>query len=150
MSQNSIPSRRPNPLSTFSALDVSNDGYIRLPFTKLRAIPIFHLASGLEENYPTIILGGAIETEIVGYTEWISNTNPPITIGWDWQMGVVNHGVLLRRISEPRSNIMLQDLIQKDLGPRKTIMQLEELIDTLDWRSTVQSQIETRYDKFKS
>lgn len=84
-------------------------------------------------------------TEILGYTEWVSKTFPTITIGWDWQMDADHNHILLRRISEPRSNIMLQDSTGMDIGPAKTMILLEVLIDVLDWPIEVRNHIDIRY-----
>ncbi len=145
MSRNRNSLQRPDRLAASDRLTLSNDGYIRISLPQFQAIPLFHLLSGLEKSYPANILGGAIETEISGYTEWISNTKPAITIGWDWVMGALHHVIVLRRISAPRCNVMLQDLSKRDLGPVDTVEHLEIFIDKLDWQATVQKHIAIRY-----
>ncbi|OYV71357.1 MAG: hypothetical protein B7Z67_01060 [Acidiphilium sp. 21-60-14] len=104
----------------FSFPVISEDGYIRLSFPELEAIRLIHMTSGLDEYAPEIVSAGAISTSITGYTEWISNTSPAITIGWDWQLETICNPVSLKRISEPRSNIMLEDAGKRDMGPLKT------------------------------
>lgn len=124
---------------------ISEDGYIRLSFPKLEAIRLIHMISGLDEYAPEIVSAGAISTAITGYTEWISNTSPAITIGWDWQLETISSPVSLKRISEPRSNIMLEDAGKRDMGPVKTAALLEIIIDTLDWQIAVMDHIDLRY-----
>lgn len=145
MSRQTNSSLQPSSIATFDNLTLSDDGYIRISFSQLHTIPLFHLLSGLEKSYPANIFRGAIETEIAGYTEWVSNTRPAITIGWDWVMGALNHVILLRRINAPRCNIMLQDLSKQDLGPANTVEQLEVFIDKMDWQATVQRYVAIRY-----
>lgn len=147
MNQSTIQSCRPATSAAVSMLSVSADGYIRLSFEKLKTISLVHLISGLDENSPTITHSGALPTEIMGYTEWVSNTVPTITIGWDWQMDAVHNHILLRRISEPRSNIMLQDSTGMDVGSGKTMIMLEALIDVLDWPNEVRNHIDIRYGR---
>lgn len=147
MNQHTTSSRRLDFSATFSMLAVSDDGYIRLSFAELQTVSLIHLISGLDEESPTTIPGGAMPTEIMGYTEWVSNSVPTITIGWDWQIDADHNRILLRKISEPRSNIMLQDSTGMDVGPAKTLILLEALIDALDWSIEVRSHIDIRYSK---
>ena len=128
-------------------LSVSVDGYMRLSFAKLQTISLVHLISSLDENSPTISHTGAMPTEIMGYTEWVSTSTPTITIGWDWQMDADHNHILLRRISEPRSNIMLQDSTGMNVGPTKTIFMLEVLVDVMDWPNEVRNYLDIRYAK---
>ena len=128
-------------------LAVSMDGYIRLSFAELQTVHLIHLISGLDEDSPAELSGGAILLAITGYTEWVSNTLPAISIGWDWQMDVVHGQVRLRSISEPRSNIMLQDASRLDVGAEKTVALLEAFIDTLNWQVDTHKHIDTRYTR---
>ena len=132
-------------VATHNMLSVSADGYIRLSFAEIQTIALSHLISGLDESVPVAIRGGVMATDITGYTEWVSTTTPTITIGWDWQMDADHRCILLRRISEPRSNVMLQNQAGIDIGPEKTITMLEPLIDGLDWIDAVRSYIDHRY-----
>ena len=126
-------------------LVISDDGYIRLSFSAIQSVCLTHLISGLDEDTPMIILGGAVQTAITGYTEWLSDTAPTITIGWDWEMHTASNHIQLRRIGAVRSNLMLRDLNQTDVGPMKTQVMLEMLIDALDWSSIVQNHINVDY-----
>lgn len=147
MNRRTTSSWRLDSSATFNMLSVSNDGYIRLSFVDLQTISLIHLISGLDEDSPTTIPGGATPTEIMGYTEWVSSTAPAITIGWDWQMDADHNHILLRKISEPRNNIMLQDSTGMDVGPAKTLILLEAFIDALDWSIEVRNHIDIRYSK---
>lgn len=138
-------SRRQDPSTAVYMLSVSADGYIRLSFARLQTITLVHLISGLDENIPKIAHCGAMPTEITGYTEWATNVAPTITIGWDWQMDADCNRILLRRISEPRSNILLQDAAGMDVGPEKTIIMLEAFIDGIDWSQEARNYIDICY-----
>lgn len=116
---------------------LSEDGYVRLTLEALCNLPLFHLLSGLDEDNPPSFSEGAILTVISGYTEWISITTPAITLGWDWQLTASRGRPSYVRISDPRSNIMLLDAQQFDLGPRKTARLLEETIDRLPWQDAI-------------
>ncbi|MEO6147893.1 MAG: DUF4902 domain-containing protein [Sulfuriferula sp.] len=145
MSGLTTTSWRQNFSVTISMLSVSADGYIRLSFAKLQSLTLVHLISGLDENSTASIYSGAIPTEITGYTEWVNTTTPAITIGWDWQMHADQDRTLLHRISAPRSNLMLQDSLGIDVGPAKTTVILEALVNELDWSNIVRNHIGLRY-----
>ena len=51
---------------------------------------------------------------------------------------------MLTLISEPRSNIMLQDERCHDLGPDVTKMLLSRVVDALAWRSEVADYVNIR------
>ncbi len=135
-----------NIITGSSIITISPDGYIRLTFEAFQQIPLAHLISGLDENNPALLQEGAIFAEVTGYTEWVSNTRPIISIGWDWtfQSSQVE-GVYYKRTSQPRSNLMLVDAQQRDLGPNKTTALIETVVDELVWQIVVQDSISTRY-----
>jgi hypothetical protein len=126
-------------------LTVSDDGYIRLSFTKLHNFPFTHLLSGLDSENDDSVTAGASQSSITGYTEWLSDSAPQITIGWDWEMYFANSKVCLRRISEPRSNLMLLDASNNDIGYEKSTLLQEMFIDGLQWQPIVLEQINVRY-----
>ncbi len=125
-------------------LVVSVDGYIRLSFARLQQLPLLHLISGLDEQ-PPVTHDGATSTLITGYTEWVSDTFPTVTIGWDWLLETRAGRLGLVRVSEPRSNILLQDSQGRDMAPAKSNVMLEALLDSLEWPEIVQAYIKTRY-----
>lgn len=126
-------------------LVISDDGYIRLSYSTIQGVCLRHLISGLDEDTPMPILCGAVQTAITGYTEWVSDIAPTITIGWDWEMHTASSRVLLRRIGDVRSNLMLRGANQTDMGPIRTQVMLEMFIDALDWSSEVQDHINVDY-----
>lgn len=127
-----------------SAITISSDGYVRLTFDVLQQVPLTHLISGLDEEDNSSFES---ETIITGYTEWISSTSPAISIGWDWMFNYSQkNGIYYKKMdSEPRSNIMLIDTQQCDIGHAKTAEQLELLIEKLAWQIVVQNYISEQY-----
>lgn len=89
----------------------------------------------------------AAPTAITGYTEWVSTTSPAISMGWDWIMEVVDGIVRPARLGEPRSNCMLVDEGNSDLGPAQSNAALAEFVDTLPWQSETGNQIASRYHR---
>lgn len=127
-------------------ITISSDGYIRLTFDEFRKISVVHLVSGLDDNPPLQLQNGATYTQITGYTEWISETTPAVSIGWDWILqSIPFKDILYRRISEPRCNLMLIDSQRHDFGELKTATLIETVIDEIAWENIVQDYIKNRY-----
>lgn len=124
---------------------LSPDGYVRLTLEQFQAIPLVHLLSGLNPDEPLSLHEGASQTDISGYTEWVSETAPVITLGWDWRMEGSSGQARYLRTGLPRSNIMLVDDQRLDLGPANTAKLLEAAIDKTAWQAVVQRHIMDRY-----
>ncbi len=88
---------------------------------------------------------GASQTDISGYTEWVSETAPVITLGWDWRMEGAPGQARYLRTGLPRSNVMLVDDLRQDLGPANTAKLLEATIDKTAWQAVVHAHIMDRY-----
>ncbi len=126
-------------------ITLSEDGYVRLTLATLQKTPLVHLLSGLDEDEPGPLQPGAGTSEISGYTEWVSSTIPVITIGWDWRLVVVQGQHRCIRMSPPRSNLMLLDDQQCDLGQTQSAALLEIAIDALGWQDEIIKAINNRY-----
>jgi hypothetical protein len=124
---------------------LSPDGYVRLTPEQFQAIPLVHLLSGLDPDEPLPLHEGASQTDISGYTEWVSETAPIITLGWDWRMEGSSGQTRYLRMGLPRSNIMLMDNLWRDLGPATTAKLLEEAIDKMAWQAVIQRYLMDRY-----
>ena len=124
---------------------LSPDGYVRLTPEQFQAIPLVHLLSGLDPDEFSPLHEGASQTHISGYTEWVSETAPIITLGWDWRMEGASGQTRYLRMGLPRSNIMLVDDQRRDLGPANTAKLLEAAIDKTAWQVVVQRHIMDRY-----
>jgi hypothetical protein len=136
----------PNIITDTNYLTIAADGYIRLTFDEFRRIELVHLISGLDEDAYEQPLDGAIQTDITGYTEWVSNTTPAISIGWDWMIKITpNAKSIYQRSSEPRSNVMLIDTHGQDFGFSKSATLIETVIDDWGWKELVHKYINQRY-----
>lgn len=123
-------------------LSLSADGYVRLSWSELQQISMQHLCSGLDEAHASVSHEGACVTEISGYTEWVSLTNPVLSVGWGWRIGLINQ-VVMQGLSY--SNIMLFDQHNQDYGSDKSQRLLAEWILTLDWQEKTKSAINQVY-----
>lgn len=126
-------------------ITLSDDSYMRLTLETFLATQLVHLLSGLDDDKPIIPQEGASLARVSGYTEWLSTTTPTLTLGWDWELDVSQGQPLYVRLGAPRSNIMLVDTMQHDLGPAKTTVLLEAAIDALAWEEEVHQHLTTRY-----
>lgn len=123
----------------------SADGCIRLTLADLRQQVFTHLLSGLDEYCVPAGAGHATPTAITGYTEWVGERSPVISLGWDWLFDVSAPRRALRRLGAPRSNLLLLDPDRADLSEAHSELQLEAFVDALLWQATVLRHVELRY-----
>ncbi|MDD5280461.1 DUF4902 domain-containing protein [Acidithiobacillus sp.] len=123
-------------------LRVWPDGYVRLESVKTLPILLEHWLSELDlEKSSEVIYSGLRLTNITGFTEWVSKTSPAITLGWDWELSAVSGIPGYRRTGSLRSNVMLTDEKQADIGEMGTDKLLSEWIDGLEWEKAVHAAI---------
>ena len=106
--------------------------------------PLAHLLTVLDEESGDPAQCGRTAA-ICGYTEWVSDTAPAISIGWDWQLDLRHGQVRCRRAGEPRSNIMLVNSRLQDLGPHRTAVLLGNAIDQKPWQELAINVLRTKY-----
>ena len=129
-----------------SGLAVSEDGYVRLTLSAFRAIPLRHLVSDLDQDTASSRNAiGASEATILGFTEWVSDTLPALSVGWDWYLDTTSGQARYVRDGEIRSNVMLVEPGLGDLGGWATSETLCAAIDALDWQSQTTQYITDRY-----
>jgi len=126
-------------------ITLSNDGYVRLTFACLQDIQFVHLLSGLDDDYSGSLQLVTEVCEVSGYTEWVSCSIPVISIGWDWGLDVSDGRPCYVRVGSPRSNVMIIDPGQRDLGPIDSTRLLEAIVDSIDWQDETANFISTRY-----
>ena len=125
------------PHAAGAALVVSKDGYLRLTLSAFRAIALRHLFSGLDTDSdsetPNHHAAGASAASILGFTEWVSDTTPAVSVGWDWRLDTNAGPPRYVRDGEVRSNIMLIEPGLGDLGDLATSATLSAAVDALSW-----------------
>lgn len=128
-------------------LVVSKDGYLRLTLTAFCALGLRHLLSGLDEDgeSPSRKSAGASLASILGFTEWVSDTTPAVSIGWDWRLNTLGGQPRYVRDSEVRSNVMLIEPGVGDLGDAATSATLSAAIDALAWEALTEQYISNYY-----
>ncbi len=128
-------------------LVISKDGYLRLTLSAFRALGLRHLLSGLDEDaeYPGRKSAGASVASILGFTEWVSDTTPAVSLGWDWRLNTLSGRPRYVRDSEVRSNVMLIEPGLGDLGDAATSATLSAAIDVLAWEAETSHYISNYY-----
>lgn len=138
-----------NQVNSSNTLEVllprTRDGYIRMTLETLKSLPLVHLLSGIDFDNLDNSHEGASRTQISGYTEWITTTEPAVTLGWDWRLDTSQGCLIFKRIETPRSNIMIIDDLQQDVRWMKTAELLGQIIDAFDWRQDVRKNIAITY-----
>ena len=121
------------------------DGYLRLSLAQFRRTPLLHLWSGLESEEEPAEPGGARVSTIRGYTEWVSDARPALSVGWDWRLGAQAGRAWCLRDGDPFSNIMLVDARRRDLGPDRTARLLGLALDRAAWQVETLAAVSLRY-----
>jgi hypothetical protein len=123
---------------------VAEDGLIRLTLRQMRALPLVHLLSGLDEFEPNVPRCGS-RTTITGYTEWLGGPSLDVTMGWDWRFEMAGPVPLWRRSGSPRSNVQLVDSYGRDMEWDRNLILLGSVVDALSWAEQARSAISQRY-----
>jgi len=123
---------------------ISTDGFIRMNENQLMNYPFQHVISIIESTHIK-------ESQIIyyGFTEWATLKTPALSTGWDWEFVEQNGFASLKRISLPRSNIMIVDVSGIDSGFDITETLIERKIDTLFWEQFIYAQINATLTKSK-
>ena len=128
------------------ALTVAEDGYVRLTRARLRRLALAHVLSGLdlEAQAPHRRTVGACATAVSGFTEWVSQSEPALSIGWYWRLDAQR--MVYQRLDHPYSNIMLLDSRQRDFGHQTSAVLLGSEIDALPWQRVVERHIREQHE----
>ncbi|MDE2077542.1 MAG: DUF4902 domain-containing protein [Burkholderiales bacterium] len=73
------------------------------------------------------------DTNVTGYTEWLSLEISTVTLGWDWALIVDRGEVRCIRIDAPRSNVLLVDSHGNEYHWQANLVALSTIVDAVDW-----------------
>jgi hypothetical protein len=126
-------------------MELGSDGLVRLTLNEVLSTPLSHLISGVDEEVSGQHPQCGSATSLTGYTEWCSQAEPAIVMGWDW-VSICDHaGPRLARVGPPRCNIMLVDHAYVDLDWERQLEILGTVIDSMDWAQQTEATLAQRY-----
>ncbi len=109
-----------------TALNISDDGYIRLTEDTFS-----------ELDFKPLISGSYDKVGFSGYTEWVSETSPRLSVGWDWLL-LEKNGVLEYKIHGfPFSNVLLLGDRKQDLPDQVNLTKLKHLVNCWAWAEKI-------------
>ena len=125
---------------------MSDKPYVRMTFDAMQRRALRHLVSALDEDDIGQPGDGAFASAITGYTEWVGEGEPVLTMGWDWEMRAGSDGVALRRVGDPRSNlcVVMRQGAADDIADSSTLLKI--LIDRSNWQEETLRYLQRRYD----
>jgi hypothetical protein len=112
------------------------DGYVRLRLENLNTLSFSHLFSQNDSDFLQALRAQTIPASAAGFSEWTSNTNPVISLGWGWFIHNQSNRMLLAP-DGVRSNVMLVDACGYDLGPFKTSSLFCMWLSAFEWQDAV-------------
>lgn len=117
----------------------SAERFVRLPLPQLCDLRLMHLCSEVDLERSAAAKcgeGATILGDITGYSEWVSDSTPVVSVGWDWSLGGAR-GQLSALPVSIRTNLILVDASGRELGFSGTTHALFEWLSTWDWQSVV-------------
>jgi len=124
------------PSSQRAVLTLSPDGYIRLRLSSLSTISFMHFFSESDDAFLLELQSQTITASSAGFSEWVSDTCPPISLGWGWFIHEDSDRMMLAP-DGVRSNVMLIDVQGYDLGPHKTVSLFSAWLSGFEWQTAV-------------
>lgn len=118
------------------APSISPDGYIRLRLASLNDLSFVHLYSESDSDFLQELKGQTVPARDAGFSEWKSETNPAISLGWSWFIHSQSERMLLAP-EAIRSNVMLIDAYGYDLGPIQTSNLFSTWLNAFEWQGVV-------------
>ena len=121
------------------------DFYVRVREKALQTMALRHVQSEVEfRREPTLSrqTEGASTSALIGCSEWVTESDPPITAGWDWTITALGDVVL--NPHSVRTSLMLVDAQQGDLGHAASIKALLRCLERLAWQDHVLAALRTR------
>ena len=129
MAERNQTSQMPKPV-------VSTDGYIRLPFNRFIELNFVHVGSDCDAALLAELNSLTVPALAAGFSEWISNTTPTISVGWGWFLHSRFRRVQLA-LDIVRSNVMLIDAHGYDLGATVTSRLFGTWLEDHNWQDDV-------------
>lgn len=115
---------------------ISYDGYIRLRLSSLDTLSFVHLISAIDDGLLRELQSQTLPALRAGYSEWVSDTVPPVSVGWDWFIHRESERIMLAP-DGVRSNVMLIDQSGYDLGSETSTRLFGTWLSSFEWQPMV-------------
>jgi hypothetical protein len=125
-------------------MKVCDDGFVRITLDALLSMPLRHFLSGIDGADVASVARCGTVTDVSGYTEWLSDSACTLVMGWDWTVDIAWGAPRWLRIGPPRTNIMLVDDANRDLGWRRNSEVLSSVVDAMNWQPDTQEAVANR------
>ncbi|MDF3035271.1 MAG: hypothetical protein K0S28_545 [Paucimonas sp.] len=118
-----------------------NDGYIRMNYSALSALPLDHLLTFSDEDFLLELYMQGIPAASAGFSEWKTDASTAVSLGMGWYVDASTGHILLA--PEPiRSNLMLIDRKGYDLGMPQTSSLLRNWLQSFNWQAQISAAVE--------
>lgn len=125
---------------------ITSDGLLRLRQQDLSEITLFHLISGIDDEiHDDAAPRCGASTTLSGYTEWSSEQEPRLSLGWDWQLGTGSASPKVVRLGLPRTNVLVLGQERAPLPWDESLQVLATFIDAMDWNTPAFRAVCERY-----
>jgi hypothetical protein len=121
------------------------DGSLRLSLGELFSISLHHLRSDLYDTAHHDLSDCGRSLPLTGYTEWVSDLYPSLTVGWDCYFNSYQLEPRWVRAGLPRTNLVLVSEVNLEHRCAHSIRALASVIDSMDWHMEMNSCITNRY-----
>ncbi len=114
------------------------DYYVRVRAVHFQCAALRHIRSeveGTDAEGLSRAWEGASASALFGSSEWVTESDPPVSLGWDWML-TTSGDVLMNRHSI-RTNLMLVDHDGSDLGHTVSIETVVRTIENFAWQRHV-------------
>ncbi|EGU29211.1 hypothetical protein VII00023_10714 [Vibrio ichthyoenteri ATCC 700023] len=122
-----------------NSLSRVEDNILRLDRSTFARVSFILLDAGLYAD-PSPVVSGSV-ARLQGYAEWVSNTQPAISVGFDWtfRFGELDFD------GEPFANFVLQSMQGEDLSNEESFAQIKASLESIAWQSRVLSYLAQEY-----
>ncbi len=111
---------------------------------ELYDLTLIHLFSDLHlEASPQDHIDGPCN--LTGYTEWVSETTPVISISWDWEVNYHLSKKMMSVSGLPFTNITLTHDGELPMTEDDSLNAIRDWIESFSWQETVSELIKQRY-----
>lgn len=119
-------------------MKLTDNGLVLIELQELMQVQFKHLITSLDEDQSDGQSSCGRSANITGHTEWLSATQPCLTVGWDWVVDERGQGRTPWRLGPPRTNVNLVGNDGRALQWDANLEKLGQLIDALlPWQQAV-------------